>query len=434
MAIAIVAVFLTVMIGATSSKLCGPSRLTSPQSASPLCLSIWNLQQFTQSPSPQPLTDHVNIILNSQQEQEQEKEEKQKQKQKQNQNQNQNQKHQPQARKKRNLLSKLVPWRRLKQKGNSRISQYPNAASSPDLKLSRSQGALVTELARRVRETVPDLERRATAVRWGGPGGISWWWGDGTQLLHGYLKIMKWPQDLVTNFPFGLCSSSGCNAEVSLKHTLEWREKYKPWCISPSAIQENAQGFVYARGYSPSLTGDGAGHSLVWLRLSANRATDPVQWVRAIVHSLERAVADSLHRTNGKVGRFNCVVDGQGFTLGMLMGMGAVKRLIVMLQDHFPDRLGVILMTNFSRPAQLFLGLIKPLVTKEVRDKLHVLPDDPERREDILDALVGTEFRPDFLGGTDQWKFDTKAYYSSSKHLCTDEESKEFLTTMPYHA
>lgn len=414
--IAIVAVLLTMTIGAASSKICGPSRLLSTHTESPLCLSVWNLQQFTQSPTTTQHATPVDMVfLNGPREKEQERK-------------------QPPARTERNRLSKLLPWRRFKPKRKSNVSQYPNAASSQDLKLSRTEDALVKELSRRVREAVPDLERRSAAVPWGGPGGTSWWRGDGAHLLHAYLKIMRWPKDLVTSFPFGLCSSNGCNAEVSVGHTLEWREKYKPWCISPSAIRENSQGFVYARGYSPSLTDNSAGHSLVWIRLSASSATDPVQWVRAIVHSLERAVADSLHRTNGKVGRFNCVVDGHGFTLGMLMGMGAVKRLIIMLQDHFPDRLGVILMTNFSRPAQLFLGLIKPLVTKEVRDKLHVLPDDPERRESILDALVGTEFRPDFLGGNDQWKFDAKGYYSSSKHQCTDAESTEFLTTMPYHA
>jgi hypothetical protein len=419
---AVVAVFLTVMIGVVSSKMCGPARLSSPHTASPLCLSIWNLQQLAQPPMhPAPMEPSPRVdmhIFNARQDEVKIREEQE----------------QPQARKKRNPFSKIFPWRRLKKKGKSSISQYPNAYSSLELTLSKNEGALLKELSRRVRDAVPDLERRAGIVPWGGPGGSSWWRGDGTHLLHAYLKIMKWPQDLTTNFPFGLCSSTGCNAEVGVGHTLEWREKYKPWCISPSAIRENAQGFVYARGYSPSLTDNGAGHSLVWLRLSARRANDPVQWVRAIVNSLERAVADSLHRTGGKVGRFNCIVDGQGFTLGMLMGMGAVKRLIVMLQDHFPDRLGVLLMANFSKPAQMFLGLIKPLITKDVRDKLHVLPDDPEAREVVLDALVEKQFRPDFLGGDDQWKFNTDEYYSSRKHQCTDADSTEFLITMPYHS
>ncbi|KAI2511049.1 CRAL/TRIO domain containing protein [Fragilaria crotonensis] len=108
--------------------------------------------------------------------------------------------------------------------------------------------------------------------------------------------------------------------------------------------------------------------------------------------------------------------------------------MVVMLQDHFPDRMGVLLMTNFSKPAQMFLGIIKPLLTKEFCEKLHVLPDDPEAREVALDALVEKQFRPDFLGGDDEWKFNAKEYYSSRKHQCTDAESTEFLTSMPYHA
>ncbi|KAI2499597.1 CRAL/TRIO domain containing protein [Fragilaria crotonensis] len=383
-AIAVVAVFLTMMIGVVSSQMCGTARPSSPHTTSPLCVSIWNFQQLAQPPmQPVAIEPSAGVdlhIFNARKGEPVKREEQEK----------------PRARKKGNLLSKLIPWRRFKQKGKSGISQYPKAFSPLDLNLSRNEDALVKELSRRVRDAVPHLERRATTVPWGGPGGSSWWRGDGTHLLHAYLKIMKWPQDLTTNFPFGLCSSTGCNAEVSVRHTLEWREKYKPWCISPSAIQENAQGFVYARGYSPSLTVNSAGHSIVWLRLSASRVKDPVQWVRAIMNSLERAVADSLYRTGGKVGRFNCIVDGQGFNLGMLMGMGAIKRMVVMLQDHFPDRMGVLLMTNFSKPAQMFLGIIKPLLTKEFCEKLHVLPDDPEAREVALDALVEKQFRPDF--------------------------------------
>ncbi|KAI2511048.1 CRAL/TRIO domain containing protein [Fragilaria crotonensis] len=211
-AIAVVAVFLTMMIGVVSSQMCGTARPSSAHTTSPLCVSIWNFQQLAQPPMQPVAIEPSGVdlhIFNARQGEPAKPEEQEK----------------PRARKKGNLLSKLTPWRRFKQKGKSGISQYPKAFSSLDLNLSRNEDALVKELSRRVRDAVPHLERRATTVPWGGPGGSSWWRGDGTHLLHAYLKIMKWPQDLTTNFPFGLCSSTGCNAEVSVGHTLEWREK-----------------------------------------------------------------------------------------------------------------------------------------------------------------------------------------------------------------
>ena len=412
--IAVVVVIISV-IGA-ASNLCGPPCLSEACPLAPAyCQSLWKLQQLFQQPVP-----NISPTNDEQPNDEQPP---------------------PQKPRKRNPLARLFRRRRskLKKQASTTISQYPNAFSPLDRSpLSRTEKDLVAKMARRAQDTIPSLDTRAAAVPWGGPGtgsGNHWWSDNGSSLLPRYLKIMDWPQDLMTKFPFKLCATAaGCNAEFAIAHTLEWREKYKPWCMSPSGIKENTKGYVYTRGYSPSLTGDDSGHSLMWLRIPIHRADDPVQWVRAIMNALERAVADSLHRTNGKVGRFNCVVDGNGFTLGMMFGMGPVKRMVVMLQDHFSDRLGVVLLTNFSKPAQVMLSFVKPLLTKDVREKLIVLPDDSETRHAMLDALVGPEFLPYYLGGNDEWRFSTKEYYSSTKHHCTDAESTEYLETMPYHA
>jgi CRAL/TRIO domain len=401
-----------VAIRASPSNLCDSSCLKASYSSSTLCDSLWKLQKLVRPSTVRHATDSSIHDDDA----------------------NVPEQKQPIVRKKRNPFAKLFR-RRSKQKKTAIISQYyPTSVTSLDhWKPSRSESALGHELSRRARATIPNFDERVAAVPWGGPGGSSWWSGDGSHLLHAYLKIMKWPRDLETNFPLKMCLKK-CNAELAIAHTLEWREKYKPWCMSPSGIQENIKGFVYTRGYSPSLTGDKKGHALVWLRLSIHRGINPVQWVRAIMNSLERAVGDSLKRSNGKVGRFNCVVDAKGFTLSMLFAMVAVKRMIIMLQDHFPDRLGVVLLANLSKPAQIVLGLIKPLITKEVRDKILILPDDPEPRQAMLDAVVLPEYLPDYLGGMDTWRFDIREYYSSRNHHCTETETTEYLTSMPYHA
>ena len=342
-------------------------------------------------------------------------------------------------RKIRNPFAKLVRRFSKQKKTATILDDHPTAVSTLDhyyWKPSHRESALGNQLSRRVQETIPNFDERVTAVPWGGPGGSRWWSGDGadngSHLVHAYLKIMKWPQDLQSNFPFKLCLQK-CRAEFAIAHTLEWREKYKPWCMSPLGIQQNSNGFVYTRGYSPTLSGDNKGHTLVWLRISIHRGVDLVQWARSILNSLERAVADSLKRSKGKVGRFNCVVDAKGFNLSMLFAMGAVKHMIIMLQDHFPDRVGVVLLANLSKPAQFVLGLIQPLISKEVRDKIRILPDDLESRQAMLDALVVPEYLPDYLGGIDDWRFDSKEYYSSRKHHCTETETTEYLTSMPYH-
>jgi hypothetical protein len=348
--------------------------------------------------------------------------------------------------KRKNFLKRLVS--KIKKRINKRppvgldhvapITEYHNAYT-PKISLTPSEQTFITALSKRARDVIPDLEARAAAVSWGGtPSRTSgatatatlWWQEVG--LLHSYGKIMKWPEDLKTNFPFQLCSK-GCDAEVALGHTLEFREKYRPWLVSPDGIHENRKGFIYFRGYSPTPQGDNTGHTMVWYRPGHYKVENPVLYFRAIMNTLERAVADNLLRSHGKSGKFNVVMDASGLTFSMLTSFGHVKRAVVMLQDHFPDRLGMIFLANLSKPAEFIYNLVKGIITKEVREKVVVLSSNPEQRKAVLEVVVMPQFVPVYLGGTDDIPFSSQDYYPQNYH-CTNEEALEYLKTMPYHA
>jgi CRAL/TRIO domain len=314
------------------------------------------------------------------------------------------------------------------------ITEYHNAYTM-NMPLTPSEQLFVTTLSKRARDFIPDFEARAAAVPWGGPagaGGAATLWWQELGLLRAYGKIMKWPEDLKTNFPFQLCSK-GCDAEVALGHTLEFREKYRPWLVSPDGIHENRKGFIYFRGYSPTPQGDSTGHAMVWFRPGHHKVENPVLYFRAVMNTLERAVADSLLRSHGKSGKFNVVMDTSGLTFSMLTSFGHVKRAVVMLQDHFPDRLGMIFLANLSKPAEFLYNLVKGIITKEVRDKVVVLSSNVELRKAVLDAIVMPQFVPVYLGGTDDYQVTSEQYYPQNYH-CTNEEALEYLNTMPYHA
>jgi hypothetical protein len=128
---------------------------------------------------------------------------------------------------------------------------------------------------------------------------------DGGRLLAAYLKIMKW-DSIYPKFPFRLCPK-GCNPEVALLHTLEWREKYKPWCVSNEMIYFNTAGFIYTRGHSnpgisqrrylTKIAQSNAGHSMVWYRPNLASPSDNTElYMRTIIHTLDLAVSDSLIR------------------------------------------------------------------------------------------------------------------------------------------
>jgi hypothetical protein len=104
-----------------------------------------------------------------------------------------------------------------------------------------------------------------------------------------------------------------------------------------------------------------------------------------------------------------------------------------MLQDHYPNRLGAVLLVNLSRTAELIINVIKPLLTKEVRDKLYILPHDPKKLLAALEVIVDKQFILTWLGGKDDFVVNVDTYYPESMHI-SEEQGKEFLTAMPYHA
>ena len=91
------------------------------------------------------------------------------------------------------------------------------------------------------------------------------------------------------------------------------------------------------------------GHSMVWYRPGlASPSANAELYTRSIINVLDVAVSDSLVRNGGAVGRFNIVMDCAGMSSKNSPSVAGAKRLFSILQDHYPDRLGVLLVANLS--------------------------------------------------------------------------------------
>jgi hypothetical protein len=150
--------------------------------------------------------------------------------------------------------------------------------------------------------------------------------------------------------------------ETALLHTIEFREKYKPWLITPAMVEYAKTGWMYQHGFSKD------GSSIVWYRPGLlHKANDPELFIRTVMFTLEYAVVESFIRSGGTIGRYNVVVDCQNFSFSSVPSFGQVRRLVTILQDHFPHRTSFIFLVNLAPAAQLFLKMIRPLLS-EVRN------------------------------------------------------------------
>jgi hypothetical protein len=344
----------------------------------------------------------------------------------------------------------------------SSLQDFPSAFTrSEQLVVSESKQALVRELSHRVQSDIPNFRHRAAQAAWGGPGGPKWYYPigdqhyrqdhhvldtlDGGWLLFAYLRIMNWPRDLHVHFPFQLCAK-GCDAQVAIGHTLEFREKFQPWHITPAAIYENRQGFIYHRGYSPTSSSSynksnnkttrknqEGKHAVVWFRPGIHKREDSLAYLRAMIYTFDHAIADSLRTSGNTVGKFNAMIDTHGFSFSMIPRLWEVKQGIKVLQDHLPDRLGMVFLMNLSHPAELALNVVKPFLTKEVRDKICIVPHDLEKKRALLRTVIEPNYIPTWLGGSDDYQFDPDTYYPQPLRI-SNQQGLEYLRTMPYHA
>eukprot|EP00557_Chaetoceros_sp_GSL56_P009138 CAMPEP_0176493282 /NCGR_PEP_ID=MMETSP0200_2-20121128/9468_1 /TAXON_ID=947934 /ORGANISM="Chaetoceros sp., Strain GSL56" /LENGTH=612 /DNA_ID=CAMNT_0017890939 /DNA_START=1355 /DNA_END=3190 /DNA_ORIENTATION=+ len=290
------------------------------------------------------------------------------------------------------------------------------------------------------------FERKVERVPFGGK--YNWWhpskdkWGDdkedsGLRLVASYLKIMNWPKNLSTNFPFSELCDNGCPADFAISNTLEFREQYQPWKITPSAMHENRKGWVYVRGYSPTRYHPDPsvmGSSVLWMRPGLHKIEDPESFSRAVIHAVETCITDSLIRSGGKVAKCNILLDCDDVGLSKIPPIGPTKRTLKILQDHYPDKLGTFAISNLSSAAQMFLKVLLPLLPEIVRQKIHIVPNDVEERSKMLKAVIHEDFIPSQYGGKDDYKFHAKEYYQNGRYkaeVMADEEGTRYYSTIP---
>ena len=318
--------------------------------------------------------------------------------------------------------------------------------------------------------------RRSSLVPWGGPSAStstptsdseSYQWfssqENGRNLLYGYLRLMKWPADLRTS----VCRNNlqqhaqqqqqqrlprvdggeTCDAKTIIFHSLTFRENFKPWIVTKSMIKSNSNGAMYHHGFSPSLydimhhhryrgtqddsqhlpRSDGEnsgiswptlGHSLVWIRPALRIHVDDESTVRAAINILDRAVAASLQRSGGRVGKFNVVFDMKGLSWKSTPSMTCIKSALTILNNHYVDRLGIVLLVNMSHVSEVLLNLVRPLLSPEVRNKIVIVPSrDKKHREEVLSSVLGSHNIPTWLGGFDTYEFNLMNYYGDQSNV-----------------
>lgn len=171
-------------------------------------------------------------------------------------------------------------------------------------------------------------------------------------------------------------------AAISIRKYLEWREEARPSDITANDVKaELATGKGYCHGY------DRCGRSVVWgFAGRHDKYTRDVEaTVSLILYNLETAIKTGEERGTEQM----CLVfDLSGFG-PKSMDYEVVRRLIELLANYYPERLGLVLLLNAPSIFNVFWRFIRPYIDPVTFDKIQFA------NKDVLYSFIDPVMLPD---------------------------------------
>ncbi|KAL5494780.1 hypothetical protein ACEPAI_242 [Sanghuangporus weigelae] len=201
-----------------------------------------------------------------------------------------------------------------------------------------------------------------------------------------YMRAAKWKLD---------------DAKKRLKATLEWRREYKPDLIPPDEVKiESETGKILLNGF------DKDGRPIIYMRPGRENTEQSPRQLRHLVWCLERA----KDMQPSGVESITIIVDYKSTTLRTNPSIGTARKVLHILQGHYPETLGRGLVVNMPGILAFFYKGISPFLDPVTRDKIRFNPD-------LLELIPVEQLDADF-GGEFEYEFEPESYWSQIVEHC----------------
>jgi len=190
-------------------------------------------------------------------------------------------------------------------------------------------------------------------------------------------------------------------ATKMIKETLRWRSEYKPEEIRWDDIASEAEtGKIYRTNYA-----DKHWRTVLVLRPGCQNSKSVKGQIRYLVYCMENAVMNLPQNQEEMV----WLIDFKGCSLANF-SLKATRETAHVLQEHYPERLGVAILYNPPKFFEPFWKVAKPFLEPKTADKVHfVYSDDPNTMK-IMDSLFDSEQLESAFGGKNIADFEINKY------------------------
>jgi len=194
-----------------------------------------------------------------------------------------------------------------------------------------------------------------------------------------------------------------------IKNTLEWRKQYKPWSITAEDVKVETQneGKMYRNGF------DKYGRPILYMKPRYDNTGHDQREVKVknLVYLLEKC--DLAAKKNDRE-KLTMLVDFKDAS--QIYGFGNIKtskEILAILQDHYPETLGVAYICNSPMTFSLFWNVISPFMHQVTQQKVRFV----KKYDALLETIDADQLEVDY-GGNLAFK------YNADKHW--NKEDTEF--------
>lgn len=205
-------------------------------------------------------------------------------------------------------------------------------------------------------------------------------------------------------------------ATKMMEDTLKWRALYRPEDIRwPEVEHEGETGKVYRAEFYDRLD------RIVLVMRPGKQNTNSAEGnVRHLVYMLENAI---LNLVEGQE-QMSWLIDFRGWSYGTSVPVRTAREIVNILQNHYPERLGVSFLYNPPRIFETFYKAVKYFLDPKTAEKVKfVYPNDNDSVE-LMKSYFDTENLPIEFGGKATLEYDHKEF--SKRMLEDDIKSEKF--------
>lgn len=190
-------------------------------------------------------------------------------------------------------------------------------------------------------------------------------------------------------------------ATKMLKETLKWRSDYKPEEIRWEDIAHEAEtGKIYRSNYF-----DKHGRAVLVMRPSCQNSKSTKGQIKYLVYCMENAILNLPPDQEQMV----WLIDFHGFNMSHI-SVKVTKETAHVLQDHYPERLGVAILYNAPKFFEPFFAVVKPFLEPKTYKKVKFVYSDDNNTKKIMEDLFNMDQLESAFGGKDNSGFDINKY------------------------